>query len=156
MGKLLDPTSGIRLMNPKLENWLPLLPLHTLLTLVSELTPQLESSYTPTAVSSILESAQPLNLEASPIYVHLFEWSPLSLGWYESLLWSLIFTAEMDVSTQGTVGVWNGTVTRLFRVQEVGKEGPSLMQPRGMVDAVGSNLVNRVTNLKLRGPTQDK
>ena len=61
----------------------------------------------------------------------------------------------MVVSAHGTVGVWNGTSIRLFRVQEVGREGPSLMQPRGMVDAVGSNLVNRVTSLNLRGSTPD-
>jgi hypothetical protein len=61
----------------------------------------------------------------------------------------------MVVSAHGTVGVWNGTSIRLFRVQEVGREGPSLMQPRGIVDAVGSNLVNRVTSLNLRGPTPE-
>lgn len=94
--------------------------------------------------------------EPSPIRVHSFEWSPLSLGWYESLLWGFVFSNEMLVgstagSTPGTVGVWNGTAIKLFRVQEGAAQGPTLMAPRGAVDAVGSNLVQRIGNLNFRG-----
>lgn len=94
--------------------------------------------------------------EPSPIRVHLFEWSPLSLGWYESLLWGFIFASEMVVSSAtgsgpGTVGVWNGTQIKLFRVQETAAQGPTLLAPKGAVDAVGSNLVQRIGNLNLRG-----
>ncbi|KIW68334.1 hypothetical protein PV04_04287 [Phialophora macrospora] len=102
----------------------------------------------------------------SPIRVHLFEWSPLSLGWYMSVLWSLIFTAEMTIAPtsstaatltgQGTmagpVGVWNGTNVKLFQVATEGKrEGPSLSAPRGAVDAVGTRLVQGVQGLNLGG-----
>jgi High-temperature-induced dauer-formation protein len=90
------------------------------------------------------------SVEPSAIRVHLFEWSPLSLGWYESLLWGFIFTSEMLVS-KGTTGVWNGTLIKLFRVQETAAQTPSLLAPRGAVDAVGSNLVNRIGSLSLRG-----
>jgi hypothetical protein len=94
--------------------------------------------------------------DLTPIKVHSFEWSALALGWYESLLWGLIFSSEMVVgsasnSTLGTVGVWNGTGIKLFRVQEMAAQGPSLLAPRGAVDAVGSNLVNRIGNLSFRG-----
>ena len=54
-------------------------------------------------------------------------------------------------STPGTVGVWNGTGIKLFRVQEGTAQGPTLLAPRGAVDAVGSNLVQRIGNLNLRG-----
>jgi len=84
--------------------------------------------------------------------VHLFEWSTLSLGWYESLLWGFIFTSEMLVS-KGTAGVWNGTNIKLFKVQEIAAQTPSLLAPRGAVDAVGSNLVQRIGSLNLRGGT---
>jgi hypothetical protein len=36
-------------------------------------------------------------------------------------------------------------------VQEAAAQAPSLMQPRGAVDAVGSNLVQRIGSLNLRG-----
>lgn len=101
--------------------------------------------------------------DPTSIKVHSFEWSALALGWYESLLWGFIFSSEMLVgsasnSTPGSVGVWNGTGIKLFRVQETAAQGPSLLAPKGAVDAVGSNLVNRIGNLRLRGrngSTQD-
>ena len=83
-----------------------------------------------------------------------------------SVLWSLIFTAEMTIapasstaatltgagSIAGPVGVWNGTNVKLFQVATEGKrEGPSLSQPRGAVDAVGSRLVQGVQGLNLGG-----
>jgi hypothetical protein len=52
---------------------------------------------------------------------------------------------------KGTVGVWNGTAIKLFRVEAVAPSGPTLSSPRGAVDAVGSNIVSRIGNLNLRG-----
>lgn len=50
------------------------------------------------------------------------------------------------------VGVWNGTHVKLFQVATEGRrEGPSLSQPRGAVDAVGSRLVQGVQGLNLGG-----
>jgi hypothetical protein len=96
--------------------------------------------------------------EPSPLQVQSFEWSALALGWYESLLWGFIFSSEMLVgsasgSTPGTVGVWNGTAIKLFKVQEMAAQGPTLLAPKGAVDAVGSNLVQRIGNLSLRART---
>ncbi|ETI24371.1 hypothetical protein G647_03740 [Cladophialophora carrionii CBS 160.54] len=120
---------------------------------------QIPSTSTHPSIAAILASP-------SPIRVHLFEWSPLSLGWYMSVLWSLIFTAEMTIAPtsssaatltgQGTmagpVGVWNGTNVKLFQVATEGKrEGPSLSAPRGAVDAVGTRLVQGVQGLNLGG-----
>ena len=99
--------------------------------------------------------------EPPPTRVHSFEWSALSMGWYESLLWGFIFSSEMVVgsasgATPGTVGVWNGTSIKLFKVQEAAAQGPTLLAPKGAVDAVGSNLVQRIGNLSLRrASTQD-
>ena len=107
----------------------------------------------------------PLLTCPSPIRVHLFEWSPLSLGWYMSVLWSLIYAAEMAIAptstaantltgtggSAGPVGVWNGTNVKLFAVAEGARVGPSLAQPRGAVDAVGTKLVQGVQGLNLGG-----
>ena len=54
------------------------------------------------------------------------------------------------VVQKGTVGVWNGTGIRLFKVEKDVARGPSLMKPMGAVDAVGSNLVQRIGSLGLR------
>ncbi|KAF2744920.1 hypothetical protein M011DRAFT_469950 [Sporormia fimetaria CBS 119925] len=140
-----------------IETWLPELPLHTILTLITLLSPKIApptpsttSTEAAAAALKAMQSTPLLNIEPSPIRVHLFEWSPLSLGWYESLLWGFIFTSEMQVA-KGTVGVWNGTSIRLFKVQEAAAQTPSLLAPRGAVDAVGSNLVQRIGSLNLRG-----
>ena len=177
-----------------LSSWLPDLPLHTMLTIIKALSPKLPSSSNSTAdpaassrrtslasqssgieptLSTFLHTlpdstAHPLiaPILASPsaIRVHLFEWSPLSLGWYMSVLWSLIFTAEMTIAptsttanaltgtggSAGPVGVWNGTNVKLFAVATEGvRTGPSLAQPRGAVDAVGTRLVQGVQGLGL-------
>jgi hypothetical protein len=108
----------------------------------------------------------PLLASPSPIRVHLFEWSPLSLGWYMSVLYSHMYATEMAISPSSNpasstaatlslgsataaapVGVWNGTNVKLFAVQEGSRAGPSLAQPRGAVDAVGSRLVQGVAGL---------
>lgn len=54
------------------------------------------------------------------------------------------------VVQKGTVGVWNGTGIKLFKVEKEVAKGPSLMKPMGAVDAVGSNLVSRIGSLNLR------
>lgn len=133
---------------------------------------QFLSNLPSTANNSLIS---PLLSSPSPIRTQLFEWSPLSLGWYECLLWSFIFAAEMAVESStptfipgvnvgsalagtggggggsvSSVGVWNGTQIRLFRVQEGVREGPTLMKPRGAVDAVGSRIVAGLGGLRGR------
>lgn len=138
-----------------IDSWLPELPLHTTLTVLQQLAVlvprQALSSDTPTAATlGKIRDVQLVGVEPSPIRVHSFEWSPLALGWYESLLWGFIFASEMQVS-KGTVGVWNTTHIKLFRVQETAPQGPTLTSPRGAVDAVGSNIVSRIGAMNLRG-----
>ncbi|CAG8956354.1 hypothetical protein HYFRA_00003735 [Hymenoscyphus fraxineus] len=141
-----------------IESWLPELPLHTILTLISQLTPQLPrgadapTDNPPASILRTIIKSDIRGIDPSPIRIQYFEWSPLSLGWYESLLWSFCFTAEMQVA-KGTVGVWNGTAIKLFRVETVAPLGPTLSSPRGAVDAVGSNIVSRIGNLNIRGVT---
>jgi len=152
-----------------IESWLPDLPLHTTLTIISAISAHvpdsaLQSSSSPearTLISNLSTFAEEPRIQAilsdpSPARVHSFEWSALSLGWYESLLWGFIFSSEMVVgstsnSTPGSVGVWNGTGIKLFKVQETAAQGPTLLAPKGAVDAVGSNLVQRIGSLNLRG-----
>ncbi|OAG04430.1 uncharacterized protein CC84DRAFT_1196621 [Paraphaeosphaeria sporulosa] len=136
-----------------IESWLPELPLHTILMLISELGPKIPNTGSSTADTAaalkIIRESEVRGIEPSPIKNYSFEWSPLSMGWYESLLWSFIFAGEMVVS-KGTAGVWNNTSIRLFKVQEAAAQAPSLLAPRGAVDAVGSTIVQRIGSLNLR------
>ncbi|MCJ1287629.1 hypothetical protein MMC26_006981 [Xylographa opegraphella] len=121
-----------------IDSWLPSLPLHTILTLLSSA----PNNQSPKTLPDTIDTSSPR--------IHLFEWSPLSLGWYESLLWSFIFSSEM-ATQRGTAGIWNSTNIRLFKVEKEAARGPSLMKPMGAVDAVGSNLVQRIGSLTVRG-----
>lgn len=137
-----------------IESWLPELPLHSILTLIAQLSHITVSSGTatdtpPASVVRQIQETQVGGIDQSPIKIQYFEWSPLSLGWYESLLWGFVFTSEMQVQ-KGTVGVWNGTNIKLFRVENVAPPGPTLSSPRGAVDAVGSNIVSRIGSINLR------
>ncbi|KAI1342254.1 high-temperature-induced dauer-formation protein-domain-containing protein [Xylariaceae sp. FL0016] len=138
-----------------IESWLPELPLHTILTVIQQLSALInrQGSSDDSASSAMfkaIKEAELVGVEPSPVRVHSFEWSPLALGWYESLVWSFVFASEMQVA-KGTVGIWNGTAIKLFKVQETAPEGPTLTSPRGAVDAVGSNIVSRIGSINLRG-----
>jgi hypothetical protein len=138
-----------------IDSWLPELPLHTALTLIQQLTAMIPRQAivadlpSPATLNKIQE-VELVGVEASPIRVHSFEWSPLALGWYESLLWGFIFSSEMQIA-KGTVGIWNATSIKLFKVQETAAQGPTLTSPRGAVDAVGNNIVSRFGAINLRG-----
>ncbi|KAK9235800.1 high-temperature-induced dauer-formation protein-domain-containing protein [Lipomyces kononenkoae] len=93
-----------------------------------------------------------------------FEWTVTAKGWYYSVLWSAIFVMHEVVGSDtrpgiasvtgvasGSVngggngmGVWRGTKVVLFRVQETKAEGPSLLRPRGAVDAVAKSVLDRL------------
>ena len=138
-----------------IDSWLPELALHTLLSLIQQLSvlvpsQQLAADHLSPELYHKLSSTELVGTEQSPPRVHSFEWSPMSLGWYESLIWGIIFAAEAHVA-KGSMGLWNVTAVKLFRVQETAPQGPSLTSPRGAVDAVGSNIVNRIGSINLRG-----
>ncbi|KAI0544091.1 high-temperature-induced dauer-formation protein-domain-containing protein [Xylaria curta] len=138
-----------------IESWLPELPLHTILTVIQQLTVLVDrqglSAESPSpATLTAIKDADLVAIEPSAARVQSFEWSPLALGWYESLIWSFVFASEMQVA-KGTVGLWNGTSIKLFKVQETAAAGPTLTSPRGAVDAVGNNIVSRIGSINLRG-----
>ncbi|EGX94961.1 High-temperature-induced dauer-formation protein-like protein [Cordyceps militaris CM01] len=137
-----------------IESWLPELPLHTFLVVIQQV-----SSLLPRKAGQDIFSAESMQrireldlvgVEASQVKVQSFEWSPLSLGWYESMLWGVVYASEMQIA-KGTSGIWTGTGVKLFRIQETAPTGPTLSSPRGAVDAVGSNIVSRIGQINLRG-----
>lgn len=139
-----------------MQTWLPDLPLQTILTVLEQIGPEVgaeNTSGSSYAAINIVKRSELQGIERAPVRVHLFEWSPLALGWYESLLWSFIYTTEMTL-LKGAPGIWSGTSVRLFRVQETAAPGPSLMSPVGAVDAVGSTLVKKFGSLNFGSSPQ--
>ena len=137
-----------------IDSWLPELPLHSVLAVIHQV-----SSVLPRQIKRETMSADTIRrireidlvgVEPSHPRVHSFEWSALALGWYESLLWGVIFASELQAA-KGSMGIWNGTAIKLFRVQETAAAGPTLASPRGAVDAVGSNIVSRIGQISIRG-----
>ncbi|PHH89252.1 hypothetical protein CDD83_6419 [Cordyceps sp. RAO-2017] len=138
-----------------IDSWLPELPLHTILTVIRQVSSLMSAQAAGRDATSAdaIRRIQNINLvgvDPAPLRVHSFEWSQPALAWYESLLWGVVFTSEMQIA-KGTMGIWNGTSIKLFRVQETAPEGPTLTSPRGAVDAVGSNIVSRIGQINLRG-----
>ncbi|KAK0739779.1 high-temperature-induced dauer-formation protein-domain-containing protein [Apiosordaria backusii] len=158
LGSMSQSTPGVFEPSTQwIESWLPELPLHTILIVIQQLSaliPRQAFASDPPLPATLdkIREIQLLGVDPSPPRVHSFEWSPLALGWYESLLWGFIFASEVLVS-KGTMGIWNATQIKLFRVQETAPQGPSLTSPRGAVDAVGSNIVSRIGQINLRGAT---
>ncbi|KAG6011550.1 hypothetical protein E4U54_008028 [Claviceps lovelessii] len=136
-----------------IDSWLPELPLHSILTVIQQIASVLPRQYSREALGPDLirriQGVELVGIEPSPARVHSFEWSPLALGWYESLLWGVIFSNEMHMA-KGTMGIWTGTSIKLFRVQETAAAGPTLTSPRGAVDAFGSNIVSRIGQINFR------
>ncbi|KAK9458114.1 high-temperature-induced dauer-formation protein-domain-containing protein [Dipodascopsis uninucleata] len=91
-----------------------------------------------------------------------FEWSVATKGWYYSVLWGAVFVAHDAQVESGIVGqssagngIWRGSKIQLFRVQETKAAGPSLMRPRGAIDAVAQSVLDRFgKSTKTDVPTQ--
>ncbi|KAI7544629.1 hypothetical protein KC331_g6686, partial [Hortaea werneckii] len=81
-----------------------------------------------------------------------FQWTSLSLGWYISLLWGLIYASDAN-SNKGINGIWTGTNIKLFSIVASSAHGAvSLSSPKGAVDAVGDSIARRISSLSFKGP----
>jgi hypothetical protein len=100
-----------------------------------------------------LTPREPTGHEFEPLR---FNWNQNTLGWYESVIWGSIYQAESNVGSTSTltnprtlaapvssVGVWNGTHIKLFKLQATEPVGPSLMRPKGAVDAVADSVLRK-------------
>ncbi|KAF2717509.1 hypothetical protein K431DRAFT_288479 [Polychaeton citri CBS 116435] len=87
------------------------------------------------------------------VKVQSFTWSPLSIGWYGSMLWSWIYASDVVESAQN--GIWIGTRIRLFNVITAKETKITLRNPRGAVDAAGNAIAERLGNLSVRTSTKE-
>ncbi|QSL64937.1 hypothetical protein MERGE_002241 [Pneumocystis wakefieldiae] len=130
------------------KSWHSYLELDTILTIIRQLRPKINDIVFSTPNPNIiLEAISSLSIDfditdAEPIpFIH----DDHTLTRIEGLLWGHIYVAETKFST-GAVGIWTGTSIKLFRIQEI-KHSPSLLSPKGAVDAVAKSVIDKVGNL---------
>ncbi|CAG8509868.1 1865_t:CDS:10 [Ambispora gerdemannii] len=110
------------------EDWVSLwhsnLPLNTMLILLSELVPQVQSlcgAQSHSSEQEVLEFLRSVTLvgilpQPQPVSPHHFLWSEASVVWFSSLLWGQIYLAGSNL------GVFNGTQVKLFLIKTTIKE----------------------------------
>lgn len=116
-------------------------------------------NYVPRVPENPVGEVPTFNLPADYEMVR-FPWTRGSLGWYESILWGSIFQSERQVAPTDTsnminssgspVGVWNGTAIKLFRLQETAPRGPSLLSPKGAVDAMAETVIQKIGQFRTK------
>ena len=88
------------------------------------------------------------SVAVATVKVQTFRWTPLSLGWYLSMVWGWVYAGD-------TARIWMGTSIRLFNVLSQ-KNEISLRSPRGAVDAVGDTIARRIGSLSFNSQTTMK
>ncbi|KAK9474122.1 high-temperature-induced dauer-formation protein-domain-containing protein [Dipodascopsis tothii] len=222
-----DARPGFVATDAWIASWLPLLPLHTIISLIDYLAVQVPSLATvssfPSTTTSPERPAESPGVNAPEVLAVLrgmdfesvpglgvgprsmpdpaaFDWTPPVVGWYYSTLWGFIYVnnevrilggasggagastapepaagaapakpapgAVLPPSAAASllrrrhtefdrpVAIWKGTAVKLFRVEETKPEGPSLMHPKGALDAVAQSMLERFAGE--RSPTAEK
>ncbi|KAI0831071.1 high-temperature-induced dauer-formation protein-domain-containing protein [Trametes gibbosa] len=102
-------------------SWQQGLPLDTILLVISELLPKVQSLKSSlsaaTATSAITDMLRSANLDQvlakpPPLSPRRFMWSEASIVWLTSLIWGEIYVRGMT-----PLGIWNNTAVRLFYVK---------------------------------------
>ena len=134
----------------QLHTWQPFLDLHNILKTIDNGTSPHAATHpvAQPAAPTPAEHAQDPGERQQPRRVS-FKWTPQALGWYLSVLWGLIYTADAAVN-RGSTGVWAGTSIKLFSVVSH-REQVSLRSPKGAVDAAGDAIARRITSFSFGG-----
>jgi High-temperature-induced dauer-formation protein len=149
------------LANMEVSTWLPYLPLMSIIQLINQLEPTIQtllSSTTTPSTKPILEYLRttPLTLsDPPPPEVDPFAWTAQAIVWYKSFLWGQIFATEMELG-QGAVGIWKDTNVRLFRVQldrgaDEGLRGMARDMSANRVDRMARGVLQRLGSVNLGG-----
>lgn len=156
---------------------LPDLPLHTPLTLISNLNQHVATlpdgpetaddapALTPISTGTSLRSpskhsiydvlhsireAGTSGIERREATIDVFQFQPAITALYASFYWGLIISRDLQRASDTGKGIWVGTNVQLFKIKAGQVHGPSLRSPKGAVDAVGESLVAGVMDLTMR------
>ena len=89
-------------------------------------------------------------LEPSKHLLHKFFIQPPFTAMYAAFYWGLVASQDVERASLSGSGIWSSTKIKLFRIQAGQVQAPSLLSPRGAVDAVGETLVTGLQNLTIK------
>jgi hypothetical protein len=149
----------------QVRTWLPQMPLLTTLSLLLALqawTAKLleergmEGSQEAVDGLGMDEVLDPLRkvdricIEATTRNIHTFPMTAPFSEAYAAFYWGLVVSQDLQHASTSGSGIWSSTNVRLFKIRAGEVVPPSLLSPKGAVDALGESLVSGVQNLALK------
>lgn len=156
----MSPTDYIQV-----RTWLPQMPLLTTLSLFLALqawTAKLleergmESSQEAVDGLGMDEVLQPVRnmgricVETTTRNIHTFPMTAPFSEAYAAFYWGLVVSQDLQHASTSGSGIWSSTNVKLFKIRAGEVVPPSLLSPKGAVDALGESLVSGVQNLALK------
>jgi len=146
------------------RTWLPQMPLLTTLSLLLALQAwtaklleerDMEGSQEAVDGLGMDEVLQPVRncricVETSTRNIHTFPMTAPFSEAYAAFYWGLVVSQDLQHASTSGSGIWSSTNVRLFKIRAGEVAPPSLLSPKGAVDALGESLVTGVQNLALK------
>ncbi|CAG8439428.1 1323_t:CDS:10 [Ambispora leptoticha] len=138
------------------SSWHSNLPLGTIIILLSELVPQVQSlcgAQSHSSEQEVLEFLRSVTLvgilpQPQAVSPHHFLWSEASVVWFSSLLWGQIYLAGSNL------GVFNGTQVKLFLIKTTIKED-RIKNALGTAVGGVQGVIGRITTATHTPPATD-
>ncbi|KAG9864062.1 hypothetical protein KCU63_g5085, partial [Aureobasidium melanogenum] len=158
---LTSPTTDMEIV----RTWVPQMPLLTTLSLLLALqawTAKLledrgmEGSQEAVDGLGMDEVLQPvrnlghISVETTTRNIHTFPMTAPFSEAYAAFYWGLVVSQDLQHASTSGSGIWSSTNVRLFKIRAGEVVPPSLLSPKGAVDALGESLVSGVQNLALK------
>ncbi|KAG5518690.1 hypothetical protein PMAC_002659 [Pneumocystis sp. 'macacae'] len=137
-------------ISEKVKSWHSCLKLDAILTVLKQLKPKIDNiAFSALNPDIILETLSSLDVEfdIETPKLKYFVQNNQTVNKIEGLLWGHIYVSETKFLA-GAIGIWTGTSIKLFKIQET-KHSPSLLNPKGAVDAVAKTVIDKVKYIQI-------
>lgn len=91
-----------------------------------------------------------ISVETTTRNIHTFPMTAPFSEAYAAFYWGLVVSQDLQHASTSGSGIWSSTNVRLFKIRAGEVVPPSLLSPKGAVDALGESLVSGVQNLALK------
>jgi hypothetical protein len=89
-------------------------------------------------------------VETTTRSIHTFPMTAHFSEAYAAFYWGLVVSQDLQHASTCGSGIWSSTNVKLFKIRAGEVVPPSLLSPKGAVDALGESLVSGVQNLALK------
>jgi hypothetical protein len=89
-------------------------------------------------------------VETTTRNIHTFPMTAPFSEAYAAFYWGLVVSQDLQHASTSGSGIWSSTNVRLFKIRAGEVVPPSLLSPKGAVDALGESLVSGVQNLAIK------